>query len=238
MIKTVQCKFRFNLSELKETIMSVNSFKGLISRLYTLLAYSDSSVYDSLKPLWERDLGVQFGPDNWTRICDGIFPKCTSISIHEQNFKFFHRIYFTPVRLHKMFPGCSDLCFKCKTCKGTLFHVFWSRVLIQPFWKGVHSAIQEITGKHFILSPSLFLLNDIPIDLLDSDFKPLITTLIFLAKKCILLKWSTPQVPTISMWISQLSAFLPLEKLTYDLNHKQDEFRRLWEPLQSFLLKF
>lgn len=187
--------------------MSVNSFKGLISKCYALLAYSDSSVYDSLKPLWERDLGVLFNSDDWTKICDGIFPKCTSISIHEQNFKFFHRIYFTPVRLHKMFPGCSDLCFKCKTCEGTFFHVFWSCAHIQPFWRGVYSAIQEIIGKRFILSPSLFLLNDIPKDLFDSDFRPLFTTLIFLAKKCINIKISGPNYFHVDFSFVSLSSF-------------------------------
>lgn len=38
--------------------------------------------------------------------------------------------------------------------------------------------------------------------------------------KCILLLWSTPQVPTVDMWISQISAHIPLEKLSHDLNHK------------------
>ncbi len=59
----------------------------------------------------------------------------------------------------------------------------------------------------------------------------------FLAKKCILLRWSTPRVPTVDMWISQISGLLPIEKLTHDFNHKSDTFWRIWEPLHTFLKK-
>ena len=38
------------------------------------------------------------------------------------------------------------------------------------------------------------------------------------------------------MRISQISALIPLEKLTHDLNHKSDTFWRIWEPLHSFLI--
>lgn len=44
-------------------MISAKSFKGIISKFYALLVYSDSSVYDSLKPLWERDLGVSFSSE-------------------------------------------------------------------------------------------------------------------------------------------------------------------------------
>lgn len=76
------------LSELENIIVQRKSPKGLISKIYISLLYSDSSDHDSLKLLWERDLEVTFTPVDWDKICSGIFPKCTSISIHEQNFNF------------------------------------------------------------------------------------------------------------------------------------------------------
>ena len=87
---------------MEETIILTKVLKGATSKYYALLAHSDSSAYDSLKSLWEQDLGVSFNPAVWTKICEGIFPKSTSISLREQNLIFFHRIYFTPVRFHKM----------------------------------------------------------------------------------------------------------------------------------------
>lgn len=42
--------------------------------------------------------------------------------------------------------------------------------------------------------------------------------------KQLYVRWSTPQVPTVNMWILQISVLIPLEKLTHDLNHKSDTF--------------
>lgn len=228
-------KIRLRLSELEDAMISGRFCKGMITKFYDLLQYSVSSAYGPLKPLWERDLGASFNQTEWTKICNGIFPKCTSISIHEQNFKFFHRIYFTPVRLQKMFPNSSDLCYKCKTHKGTFIHLFWSCDRIQVFWKGVHSVIQEVIGKQFAPSSSFYLLNHSPDKQFDADTRALLSTLLYLAKKCILLRWSAPQIPTVDMWISQISTLLPLEKLTHELNHKLDKFWKLWKPLHTFL---
>lgn len=73
------------LSELENIIVSAKFPKGLISEIHAVLLHSDSSAYDALKRVWEHDLGVTFSSTDWTKIRDGIFPKCTSISIHEQN---------------------------------------------------------------------------------------------------------------------------------------------------------
>lgn len=164
-----------------------------------------------------------------TRSAVGFFPKCTSVSIHEQNFKFFHRTFYTPVRLQRMFPNTSNLCSKCNVHKGTF--------CFGPvtFWKGVHSVIQEVIGNQFLLTSSFYLLNNAPANFLDTDTKHWMIILLFLAKKCILLRWSTPQVPAVDMWISQISTLIPLENLTYDPNHRLGRFRRIWEPLHSFL---
>lgn len=175
---------------------------------------------------------------DWDKICSGIFLKCTSVPILEQNFKFFHRTYYTAVSFQKMFPDTSNLCYKCNIHKGTFIHLFWSCDHIQTFWKGVPSVIQDVIGRQFSLTPSFYLLNHAPANFLVSahtDTKPLMIILLFLAKKCILLRWSTPQVPTINMWISLISDLIPLEKLTHDLNHRSDRFGRIWEPLHSFL---
>lgn len=60
--------------------------KRMISKIYVLLLYYDSRAYDLLKPLWERDLKATFSSANWTKIYDRVFPKCTYISVHEQNY--------------------------------------------------------------------------------------------------------------------------------------------------------
>lgn len=38
---------------------------------------------------------------------------------------------------------------------------------------------------------------------------------VYRAKKCIVLLWSTPKVPSVELWFTQISVWFPLEKLTY-----------------------
>lgn len=61
------------LLELENTIVLAKSPKEPISKIHTLLLYSDSSGYDSLKSLGERDLEVTFNPVDWDKICSGVF---------------------------------------------------------------------------------------------------------------------------------------------------------------------
>lgn len=66
----------------------------------------------------------------------------------------------------------------------------------------------------------------------DPDSEHLFNTLVYLAKKCIQL-WSTPEVPSVIMWLSQASAILPLEKLTFHLYQKSVTFWKIQSPLLS-----
>lgn len=134
-----------------------------------------------------------------------------------------------------MFSDTSNLCYKCKSHKRPFFNLFWSCDHIQTFWNGVHSVIQEVTGKQFVLTPSFYLLSHTQDTFIETDNKSLLIFLFFLAKKCILLRWSTTQVPTVVIWLTQISSLIPLEKLTHDLNHKSYMFWSIWEPLCFFL---
>lgn len=50
-------RIRMKLSKMEKILIQTKSPKGLISKIYILLLYSESSGYDSLK-LWEQDLKV------------------------------------------------------------------------------------------------------------------------------------------------------------------------------------
>lgn len=69
----------------------------------------------------------------------------------------------------------------------------------------------------------------------DFQTKQLFLILVYLAKKCILLLWSSPQVPSFKMWLSQISTLLPLKKLTYDINQKSNDFWQLGTPLWCYI---
>lgn len=134
-----------------------------------------------------------------------------------------------------MFPNVSQLCFKCKSDVGTLIHVFWSCSRVQAFWREVHFIIKKIIGKEFEMSPSLYLLYFHHNVIFDDDTARLMNILIYLARKCILLMWSTSEIPSVRMWLTEASTFLPLEKLTSDMHNRSDHFHRVWSPLCLYL---
>ncbi len=101
----------------------------------------------SIAPLWhfriwfsktivEQYLGYHSVRHHRTEICNGIFPRCTFLFFVFIIIYYFHRICFTPGLLLRMLSSCSDLCFNCKTFKGTHLNLFCDH--IQPFWIGVH----------------------------------------------------------------------------------------------------
>ena len=104
---------RIDVTEIELFLTKHHELKGLISKVYAMLSDECLSSFASLKDIWERDLEEAIDQDVWLSVCSNLYPKCTSINIHELNFKFIHRFYLTPLRLHRIFPERSDLCFKC-----------------------------------------------------------------------------------------------------------------------------
>lgn len=226
---------RFDLSDIEKQLFSSPALKKKISVFYSMLSNVGTSSFDSLKVIWEKDFETNFSDEEWLSICSGVFFRNASISNHEQSFKFIYRTYLTPVRLHKIFPNVSQYCFKCKSNIGTVMHVFWDCDMIKTYWKEIHKMVQKIIGKSFELSPSIYLLNSKFELHLNHSLELVLHLCSFLARKCILLLWSTPHIPSTTMWLNQITTFLPLEKLTCDLRQRSDDFWRIWSPLWDFL---
>lgn len=174
---------RFDLTEVEKQLLSSITLKKKISELYSLLSNVGPSTFDSLRMIWENDLGSNFSDVEWLSVCTCVFPKGVSITAQEQNYKFIHRTYLTPVRLHKIFPNTSKLCFKCRSNIGTVMHVFWDCDKIKGYWKEIHMAVQKIIGKTFALSPNVYLLNCKAGLCLDCDKERVLNFCIYLAKK-------------------------------------------------------
>lgn len=114
-----QDKLCLNYSDLEEAKISSNSLTFQFKFLWNCCG---NGIWGS-HSVWQTGL----------RSVMEFFPECTSVSVHEQHFKFLHRIYFTPFLLHRMLSSYSNFSFKCKTFMGMPFIlVLWS-----------HSAVLE-----------------------------------------------------------------------------------------------
>ena len=108
-------------SDLEVLLVKQDQARGSISLIHGILLNSVKPSSGTLRGIWVKNLDQPISEEDWCNICKNLFPKCTSSGVHELNFKFMNRIYFTPVRLQKMFPDRSNLCFKSKTEKGVFF---------------------------------------------------------------------------------------------------------------------
>ncbi|CAI9621365.1 unnamed protein product [Staurois parvus] len=57
-----------------------------------------------------------------------------SLSVRETALKVLTRWYYTPSRLHRLFPQTSPLCFRGCGLTGTLVHIFWDCPSISLIW--------------------------------------------------------------------------------------------------------
>jgi len=185
-----------DITEIEDILLNPISLKGSISRTYDILSSNCTSSLLGLKEVWEKDIGQTIEENDWTIeendwtvVCENVYPKCTSLGIHELNFKFFNRIYLTPMRIKKMFTNATGLCFKCNKDKGTFMHCFWHCDIILSYWKKVlsywkkvHSVMEDLLGLHFDMTPALYLLNLNVNILFKKDAVTLFVILVYFAK--------------------------------------------------------
>lgn len=231
-------KLHLELTELEKNLTTPSTIKGQISKLYNILNQENQTVFPILLKIWETDLATKFDEDTWQNICDRVFFPFTSNKIKETNFKFIHKLYLTPIKMHKISKENSPNCQRCKIKEGTFLHMFWSCEKINNFWKAIHSFTKAVLELEFEMIPCVYLLNVINNYHLDQKKCRLLIAISYFAKKCILLWWKNELAPTFSLFIEQISQFLPLEKLTLQNHNKEDLFHDLWHPLFSHLENF
>lgn len=132
------------LSNIEEILESATSLKGKISLIYSALLDRHSSSLTPLKNVWQKNLRYDFSDDQWDIICQNVFTSLSCNKIIEQNYKFMHRMYLIPVHLSKMYPNSSSRCHGCKTCTGSIIHVFWECRKLKHFWKAVHDLTPKV----------------------------------------------------------------------------------------------
>ncbi len=98
------------LSKLEIILENTSILKGKISEIYAVLRDQAESALTSLKSVWQKDICCNLDDDQWDVVFKCVFFSFSSNKIIEQNYTFIQRIYLTPVRLNKIYPGASPLC--------------------------------------------------------------------------------------------------------------------------------
>lgn len=74
--------------------------------------------------------------------------------------KVINRWYYTPQRVRVMFPGVSDVCWRCGGKLGRYIHIWWNCSLLRVFWKQIHNFV-TLLGIKVPFSPRCYISEDL-----------------------------------------------------------------------------
>lgn len=123
------------------------------------LSLLSTRLYDTsqLFEVWQRDIPTLTEEDR----SEGL-QQCITLMIsardHFVQLKFLHRVYYTPSRLSRIYPGVRDIFPKCRQSVGTFIHMVWECPHIQTFWQAVVSDVNMVAGLSLDRDPLVFIL--------------------------------------------------------------------------------
>lgn len=222
------------VSPIESLMLKTTQLKGITKKIYNILGDLNTDKSNKVKDQWEVDLGP-IEDVAWDELCSRPFKALASNSTWERQFKILHRIYITPEKRHRMFPALSNLCNKCQSAVGSLFHCLWSCPHILQFWESVIDKLRLIFRYQLQLGARTCLLglnDELPDNFRNRD---LLHILLHCARKCIMVLWISDRVPSLSQWTQTIISIIPMEAFSTALKNKPFLFHRTWDPFLDSL---
>uniref|UniRef100_H3A8A9 Reverse transcriptase zinc-binding domain-containing protein n=1 Tax=Latimeria chalumnae TaxID=7897 RepID=H3A8A9_LATCH len=221
---------------LERCISQQIQWKGFISSFYEHL----QTACGWPRRAWEADLDMDITPEEWETLNKNAQRDYICAKHRIVQYKILRRIYYTPAKIHRLFPSRSPLCVRCKSTQSDLMHVLWSCPNIQPFWKQVCKEISGYLGTRVEPDTQVCILSNHPNTTSINKYqKQLASLALITAKKLITVNWKTPAPPQIAYWKSEIGSYAPIEKLIYKSKGAKVTYNRiwagLWRPIKSLL---
>lgn len=207
-----------------------------VAFIYNLFQDMNNPSTAHIKIEWEKELNKPISDEIWRQA----LLKINNISINTRHcliqYKTIHRLHYSREKIHKIYPASSPLCEKCESECGTLLHSYALCSKLQPFWHDVFDFVSKVIKLKIPPSPMLIVLGvSEETQKLSHAQMCFVSYSLVIAKKRILTLWKGKDIPTIKMWVTELTNTLHLEKIRYVTNNDMSSFERIWNPLVSFL---
>lgn len=137
-----------------ERFLTTRNADRILSSVYLRLA-PDEDV--SLFRRWHQDVPT-LEEEDWGSEVQHYLPTMISARDRYIQLKFLYRAYYTPQRLARIYPSCSERCLRCQQAAGTFFHVVWECVVIQEYWREVVAEMSNVMAVQVPLDPRVLLL--------------------------------------------------------------------------------
>ncbi len=116
-------------------VLSNPTSRHLLSRFVNVFPMSVNTNH--LKEAWAKDFGVDLS-DEIRNDCLGKIQYCSINARHRlTQFKVVHKLYYSKVRLNKIYNTISPICDRCKVTEGTLSHLFCFGPNLFDFWSSI-----------------------------------------------------------------------------------------------------
>lgn len=229
-----ECDGRMSLSQMESLILKTTKLKSFSKSVYNILSKLNKDNADKVKKRWETDLGP-ITAESWDELCNRPFKALVSNSIWERQFKILHRLFITPEKRHKMYSSLSEICNKCHSAVGTLFHCLWDCPPILQFWESILDKLCTIFKCHLNLSARTCLLgleDELPRRFVK---RKLLHILLHCARKCLMVQWISDEAPSHHQWLQTVIAIIPMEAFSTLLMNKPYAFYKTWDPFLNYL---
>lgn len=193
-------------------LLTSRNTKGAISSIYDSLLDHWLSRYPlKARACWSGELG-DIDDDTWSDILAFVPEVSVSCSQCLTQLFILHRVYSTPVVLHRAGLRDSPLCPKCHAHSGDLLHLLWRCPKLRRYWEQVVQCINKVFKICLSLDPRQCILNDLETVVPDKQHIIAVTRCLFIAQKLIAQRWMASSSPEMNLWVTEVNRVLRLEK--------------------------
>ena len=213
---------------------------GTISKIYNILLREIQETKTPYMKRWEKLLKLDVAIEDWQTIFLNVSNASLCVNIKENFFKLLSFWYLTPSKMRNIYKNDQWLCWKGCSEVGTYFHIWWSCVKMQTFWKMIHVSIQKIVGCELNFGPLTMLLGYINDGQGIYSHRKLIQNLLAAARLVITQQWKNPEPPSEQSWIQKVWDLIIIDNLSQKVRtqqgrQKENTFLEDWWPIITFL---
>lgn len=191
-------------------IMIKEKNNGIVSDLYKCIIKA-SYKHLPIEQLWKVELKDN-SEWNWARIWHNVCLSSRNPNHQMIHYKFIHRAYLYPRRLHLMKLKDDPYCDFCvDNAIGTYLHMVWQCPHVYNFWENVAGNLSKIMEREIPHTQRLLLLNDTSnLKLTINECRQILAG-VTAAKKMIACRWKLRQPLGVEQWLSSFKEIAQLE---------------------------
>lgn len=134
--------FIYPLSNSK-VLFAYGFIQNILYKLYKLLLkwYTADKMVNEQMRKWAINTNIEITMEWWEFLWKKSIRISTCVNLQENCYKLPYGWYITPKKLAKIYKDTSNLCWKCRSYEGSLYHMWWTCMKAKEFWTMIHRKV-------------------------------------------------------------------------------------------------